>query len=79
MGRALLVLLPLLLAGGAGFVLGARRPRQLRTRLASALPVVTACRALAEDVAVLEPAQHRLHQLQAREALEGWDRAALGP
>lgn len=77
MGRALIVLLPLLLAGAAGFVLGARRPRQLRARLTSALPVVTACRALAEDSPVLEPAQHRLHQLQAREALDDWDRAAL--
>lgn len=77
MGRAFLVLLPLLLAGVVGFVVGRRAPASQRRRLASALPVVTALRALASDDALAEPAQHRLHQLQALEALEGWDRADL--
>ena len=79
MARALLVLLPLLLAGGLGYVVGRRRPLALRRRLASALPVVTALRALAEDEPLRQPAQHGLHQLEARQALEGWDRAAIEP
>ena len=79
--RFLLGLVVVLGLLGVGYAVGRgsqRRQLQARSsRVRAALPVVTALRALSGSDPLGEPAQHRLLQLQALEALEGWDRAAL--
>lgn len=81
MGRALGLLLPLLLVAGAAYLAGRRSGRaelaRRTQRLSGALEVVTALRGLTATDPLAEPAQHALRRREAEVALDAWDRRAL--